>query len=121
MAVNKPIKENRLQTFFKKDLLSNIDVFAAQSRFNAAGMEVRYISPDGVQMETGLKEAHTELLRKDGYSVVYVGNGVSDIFPARQALHVFATGDLLRKCQEERLAYTPFNDLFDVIKGLENI
>ena len=62
-----------------------------------------------------------KLLVKEGYEVAYVGNGVSDIYPSRLAVKVFATGDLLRKCQEERLAYTPFNDLFDVIKGLENI
>ncbi len=55
------------------------------------------------------------------YDVAYVGNGVSDIFSSKLAVKVFATGDLLTKCEEEKLDYTPFNDLFDVIKGLEGM
>ena len=84
-------------------------------------MEVSYIGPDGQEMEAGFKESYTKLLISNGYEVVYVGNGVSDIYPSRLALKVFATGDLLKKCEEEKLAHTPFDDLYDVIKGLDNL
>ena len=83
------------------------------------GMAVAYIGPDGRQMETGLKEAHTELLKRNGYRVVYLGNGDSDIYPARLADHVFATGELLGRCREENLECIPFDDLNDVVRGLE--
>jgi 2-hydroxy-3-keto-5-methylthiopentenyl-1-phosphate phosphatase len=110
--------------FYIEAILENlgvdgIEMFAAKNQFSPDGMKVRYIGPDGSEMEAGFKEAYTGLLQKKGYSVVYVGNGVSDIYPSRQAIKVFATGDLLEKCREENLACTPFSDFYDVIRGLE--
>lgn len=99
--------------------IKNIEVFAAQSRFSRDGMEVKYIGPDGSQLEGGFKEAYTELFLRNGYRVVYVGNGISDSYPARRAHHIFATGDLLERCKEMNLDCTPFDDLNDVVRGLE--
>ena len=101
--------------------IKGVEVFAAKSRFSPGGMKVKYIGPDGSQMEAGFKEAHTGLLKRRGYSVVYVGNGLSDIYPARQADYVFATGDLLKRCQETKLECLPFNDLNDVVRGLKTL
>ena len=101
--------------------ISGIDVYAAQSRFNSDGMTVKYVGPDGYEMEAGFKEAYTGLLEKKGYSIVYVGNGISDIFSSRRAVKVFATGDLLERCREEKLECTPFNDFYDVASGLETL
>jgi len=101
--------------------IDGIDIYAAENEFSPDGMKVRYVGPDGTEKEAGFKEAYTELLVKQGYNVVYVGNGVSDIFPSRMAIKVFATGDLLERCREEKLECTPFNDLNDVVRGLENL
>jgi 2-hydroxy-3-keto-5-methylthiopentenyl-1-phosphate phosphatase len=101
--------------------IKGIEVFAAQNQFSPEGMQVEYIGPDGSQMEAGFKEAYTELLVKRGYSVIYVGNGISDIYPAKWARNIFATGDLLERCLEEKLECTPFNDLNDVVRGLETL
>ncbi len=100
--------------------IDGIDIYAAENEFSPDGMTVRYVGPDDTEMEAGYKEAYTELLQKKGYDVIYIGNGVSDIFPSRRAIKVFATGELLAKCREEDLACTPFNDFYDVIKGLES-
>ena len=94
-------------------------MFAAANDFRPDGMIASYIGPDGQEMDAGFKESYTKLLIKDGYEVVYVGNGVSDIYPSRLSIKVFATGDLLHKCEEEKLDYTPFDDLHDVVRGLE--
>ena len=101
--------------------LKNVEVFAATNEFRPDGMIASYIGPDGQEMEAGFKESYTKLLKKEGYQVVYVGNGVSDIYPSRLAVKVFATGDLLHKCEEEKLAYTPFDDLHDVVRRLETL
>jgi 2-hydroxy-3-keto-5-methylthiopentenyl-1-phosphate phosphatase len=101
--------------------IKGIEVFAAQNQFSPEGMQVEYVGPDGSQMEAGFKEAYTELLVKRGYNVIYVGNGISDIYPAKWASNIFATGDLLKRCQEEKLECTPFNDLNDVVRGLETL
>jgi 2-hydroxy-3-keto-5-methylthiopentenyl-1-phosphate phosphatase len=99
----------------------NVEVYAAQNEFHASGMKVRYLGPDGVELEAGFKEAYTELLRKEGYEVIYIGNGGSDIYSARRSHHVFATAELLESCREKGLACLPFNDFFDVIRGLEGL
>jgi 2-hydroxy-3-keto-5-methylthiopentenyl-1-phosphate phosphatase len=106
-----------------KDMgIENVEFHAASSRFvPGQGMDVRYIGPDGKQMETGLKEAYTELMQGDGCDVIYAGNGVSDIYPARRARHVFATGDLLERCRQEGLACIPFNDLHDIVREMESL
>ena len=99
--------------------IKNIEFFAAQCHFSADGMQVKYIGPDGSPMEHRFKDAYTELFLSRGYQVVYVGNGLSDLYPARLAHHVFATGDLLERCHEANLDCTPFDDLNDVVRGLE--
>ena len=101
--------------------INDIEVIAARSLFRPEGMEVRYIGPDGSQLQDGFKEAYTQQFLRQGYHIVYVGNGVSDIYPARRAHHVFAIGDLLERCQQTDLACTPFADLNDVVRGLELI
>ena len=88
--------------------MKGIEVFAAQSQFRPGGMEVKYIGPDGGQMEAGFKEAYTELFQRKGYGIVYVGNGISDIYPARRASHVFATGDLLSALPGDRTCLHAF-------------
>ena len=114
------------QDFYVEAILNklgihNIEFFAARSRFRPEGLDVKYIGPDGRELLDGFKEAYAELFLSRGHRVIYVGNGVSDIYPARRAHHVFATGDLLERCHETNLNCTPFNDLHDVVEGLERL
>ncbi len=119
------IVSNGLDFYIKAILeslgLADIEVFAARTRFDAGGMAIRYIGPDGDRMDTDFKGAYNRLYRERGYRVVYIGNGASDLPSARRSQHIFATGDLLEKCRQAGLECTPFNDLNDVTRGLELI
>jgi len=108
-----------INTILKDMGIDNIQVFAAQTRFIANGIDVRYIGPKGNQLEDNFKDAYVSLFLGRGYRLIYAGNGISDVSPARQAHHIFATGELLTCCQEMNLNCTPFIDLNDVIRGLE--
>jgi 2-hydroxy-3-keto-5-methylthiopentenyl-1-phosphate phosphatase len=113
-------------TFYIEAILKNlglegIEVHASENEFSPNGMKVRYVGPDGTELDTGFKEAYTDMLLKQGCYVVYIGDGTSDIVSARLSHKVFATGDLLKKCREEQIDYIPFIDFFEVIKGLEKI
>jgi 2-hydroxy-3-keto-5-methylthiopentenyl-1-phosphate phosphatase len=102
-----------------KDLgLRNIEVYAAQASFHPEGMKVQYVGPDGKRLEDSFKEAYTQAFLKLGYRVIYIGNGDSDVAPAKYAHHVFATGDLLAYCRENNLKYKPFETFIDVVKEL---
>jgi len=105
-----------------KDLgLSNIEVHAAQAFFHPEGMKVHYAGPDGKRIEDGFKEAHIKSFLKLGYGVIYIGNGASDVAPAKYAQYVFATGELLAYCRENNLNCKPFENLIDVVRDLEQI
>lgn len=105
-----------------KDIgLGDIEVFAAQTRFRPDGIKVQYIGPDGSQLDEGFKDAYVNSFLEEGYRVIYVGNGVSDLSPAKQCHHVFATGTLLTRCRQTGLACTPFNDFNEVVGVLEHL
>ncbi len=99
--------------------MENIEVFAAQAQFSPEGIKVKYIGPEGNQLQDNFKEAYTGLFLRRGYRVIYLGNGISDLSPASQAHYIFATGDLVDSCKQAHLNYTPFVDLNDVVKDLE--
>ena len=112
--------------FYIKNILKNIgvedtEVYAAEAHFHQSGLEVRYVGPDGTTLDSDFKEAYARLFLSQGYRIIYAGNGASDIYPARLAHHVFATGNLLTRCQETGLKYEPFDDLNDIVSGLERL
>ena len=98
--------------------LSNIEVHAAQASFDPRGMKVRYVGPAGAVLEDGFKEAYTKSFVSSGYRVIYIGNGDSDIVPAKFAHHVFATGDLLSYCRQNDIQCKPFEDFIDIVTEL---
>jgi len=117
------IVSNGLEFYIKatlKDIgLENLEVYAAQALFHPEGMKVQYIGPDGNPLGDGLKEAYIKLFLKQGYRVIYVGNGDSDILPAKYAHQILARGELLAYCKKNNLKYKPFDDLNDVVRALE--
>jgi 2-hydroxy-3-keto-5-methylthiopentenyl-1-phosphate phosphatase len=103
-----------------KDLgLENIEVHAAQASFHPKGMKVHYVGPDGKTLDDGFKEAYIKSFLKLGYRIIYLGNGDSDIAPAKYANHVFATGDLLAHYRESNLNYKSFENFGDVVRNLD--
>lgn len=59
--------------------------------------------------------------RKGGHSILYVGDGRSDLCAASTADWVFARGQLPQLCRENQVPYTEFRDFRDVIHGLEDL
>jgi 2-hydroxy-3-keto-5-methylthiopentenyl-1-phosphate phosphatase len=110
-----------IEAILENQGINGLEIVAAENVFFKGGMNVRYVDPDGKEVDTAFKESYTADLRKKGYNVIYIGNGTSDIQPARLAQQVFATQDLLEKCQKDGLAHHPFNDFYDVINTLEKL
>lgn len=101
--------------------LGDVEAHAAKTWFHPGGLEVKYIGPDGIQLDSDFKAAYTRLFLKEGYKVAYVGNGPSDINPASLSQHIFARDELLDYCREKKLPCQPFDDFHDVIRGLESL
>ena len=108
-----------IKAVLKELALENVEVHAAQASFHTEGMKVQYIGPDGKRLEDGFKEAYTKSFLKLGYRVIYMGNGESDVAPAKYVHYVFARGELLAYCRENNLKYKPFENFLDVVRDLE--
>ena len=119
------IVSNGLDFYIKSILedagLGDIEVYAAQTQFHPDGLKVQYIGPDGAQLDSDFKKAYIGAFQDQGYQVIYVGNGASDISPAVHAHHIFARGELLNYCREMNLNCKPFDDLNDITRGLESL
>ncbi|OGO31030.1 MAG: hypothetical protein A2Z29_08140 [Chloroflexi bacterium RBG_16_56_11] len=113
-------------TFYIKAILGSIgvddiEIIAARSRSSSRGMLLQYPGPDGRETDSDFKEEYTRYLEKQGYRVVCLGDSISDIFTARRAYRVFATGALREHCRREKIAFTPFKDFGEVVRGLEKL
>ena len=117
------IVSNGLDFYIKSILedagLGDIEVHAAQTRFHPSRLEVQYIGPDDTLLDSDFKKAYIQTFLKQGYRVIYVGNGPSDFPPAVHAHHIFARDGLLDRCREMNLECESFNDFNDIIKSLE--
>jgi 2-hydroxy-3-keto-5-methylthiopentenyl-1-phosphate phosphatase len=110
-----------ITTILKDAGLGDIEVHAAKTSFFRRGLKVQYIGPDNTLMLSGFKDAYTKIFLREGYRIVYVGNGPSDVAPASHAYRVFARDGMLDGCRERGLECTPFNDLNDIVRGLESL
>ena len=110
-----------IEALLKKLGIKDIEIHAAENEFFDGGMDVKYLGPDGEEVDADFKKAYTGDFIKKGYRVIYIGNGTSDIYPARLASQVFACEDLLKACAKEDLKHYPFNDFFEVIKILKQL
>ncbi len=101
--------------------LEDIEVHAAETEFSPDGLKVKYLGPDGNILNDDFKLAYNESFQKAGYRVIYIGNGGSDMDPARESAYVFATESLTRHCRWEGVPFTHFRDHTDIIPVLETL
>ena len=112
--------------FYIEDILGrlgmvDLEIFAAETQFHPEGLKVQYIGPDGKYLDNDFKIAYAKTFLAQDYRIIYVGNGSSDLAPARKSQHIFATETLLKRCQEANLSCTPFSDLRQVAKAVESL
>ncbi len=117
------IVSNGLDFYIEKILRNNglgdIEAFAAKTHFHPEGLKVQYIGPDGSHLDDDFKEAYVNSFLGEGYRIIYMGNGTSDISAARRCHYIFATGTLLDHCKQTNLGCTPFTDFNEVVRVLE--
>jgi len=99
--------------------VTDIEVFAARTQFDPEGLRVQYIGPDGSPLDSDFKEAYVDYFLNEGYRIIYAGNGSSDLPPAQKCHYIFATGTLLKRCQQTNTECTAFADFGEVVRAME--
>ena len=96
-----------------------MEVHASNTVFNENGLSVRHKGPDGKYLDEDVKAAYTDHFLRQGYRIIYLGDGRSDVLPASKSHCVFATGSLIEYCNSEKIAYIPFTDFRQVVRVME--
>ena len=110
-----------IDSVLKQQGITGIPFAAAESIIKPDGIESWYAGPDGQKLERGFKEAYTRWFLNQGYRVIYIGNGISDLPPARLCDHIFAIENLLDECRRQGVPHNPFNDLDDIAGALDSL
>ena len=111
--------------FYIEDILGRIgfgdvEVHASNTVFSENGLTVRHKGPDENYLDEDVKATFTEYYLAQGYKVIYLGDGRSDILPASKSHYVFATGSMIEYCSSEKFSCIPFTDFHQVIKDMES-
>ena len=97
-----------------------MEYHAAETRFHANRLKVRYIGPDGSMVDAGFKDKYVNQYINEGYQVVYIGNGSSDLSAAKGSHQIFATESLLEHCQRTGLTCIPFTSFLEINQVLSS-
>ncbi len=101
--------------------LSDLEFHSATARSTGNGIEVTYTDPWGEPLTRGFKDAYVRALREDGATVIYIGDGYSDVGPAREADFVIARSKLESDRRRHRLPVFPFETFNDVETHVKEI
>jgi HAD superfamily phosphoserine phosphatase-like hydrolase len=111
-----------VQALLEAQGLTDVPFYAVHARF--LGREIRYEYPyarEGCSDFGNCKCVVLDKYRKQGYSIVYVGDGRSDFCAAANADLVFAHRDLVRFCETYGISWMPFSDFADVLNVVREI
>lgn len=101
--------------------LENLETNSGRANFKAHGIQVEYFDPSGRPIMSGFKESYVRHFKKSGHTVVYFGDGVSDIIPSQEADYVFARSSLKSYLEDRGLPYYSFETFREPQRYLEEI
>jgi len=96
-------------------------IYANEIEFTPDGMRIHspWYRPDTPLRGTS-KPAIIQKYQAEGYAVVFIGDGPTDVEAVEVADFVFAKGRLAEYCRAKSVLFTAFTDFFDVTQHLKN-
>ncbi|MFX0205949.1 MAG: MtnX-like HAD-IB family phosphatase [Candidatus Hodarchaeota archaeon] len=117
--------------FYIREILerNNIDTDSLEMYVNQANVDsdgkvtIFYITDECEHGCANCKVFFVKAAQQEGYLTIYVGDGISDFYPAQVADIIFAKSgrSLERFCKEKKIIYHPFQDFYDILKILEQL
>lgn len=100
----------------------NLEMHSGKAQVTGSGgIKVEYTDPSGTVITQGFKESYLRHFKSAGDTVIYIGDGLSDITPAKEADFVIARSTLEEHFEKNGLPYTSFNTFSDVAKRVIEI
>ena len=110
-----------IEPTMRRECLSHVEVHSAKARVTSGGLEVRYTGPSSAALTKGFKDSYVRDYKRGGNTVIYIGDGRSDIGPASEADFIIARSTLKRHLKQSRLPYFEFSTFDDVRNAVEEI
>lgn len=107
---------------FEANGLLGLDIVSNDAHFSPSGCRLEWLLPGGLCDRCGrtCKRA-TLAARRGDRRVVYIGDGISDRCPARDADHVFARAGLATYLDEIGMPSRGFSDFHDIRRSLGRV
>jgi 2,3-diketo-5-methylthio-1-phosphopentane phosphatase len=111
-----------ISALLERDGFGDVPIYAVDTTFQAGQISYHYnhVYP-GKENQGNSKAFVVEGFQKQGYYVVYAGDGASDLEASRKADLVFAHKTLARYCDEEGIPYRPFEDFKSVLLTVRDL
>jgi len=94
--------------------MCDTELYCGKTEFNEKGIMVSYADQKGNAIKQGFKISKLNWLKQRDKTIVYIGDGLSDLEAARHANYVFATGHLAILLTEEHIYWSSFDNFFDI-------
>jgi len=107
-----------IETILRSHQISGLTVHANRVAFSGDRLVPSFPYADGCPRCAHCKKQHLIDGRVSGKTLLYIGDGLSDVCPAQQAHVVFAKDSLLDYCRAVGIACVPFTNLGDVYEYL---
>ena len=101
--------------------LDHLEMHSATAEVTPSGIDVRYTDPSGAPIDRGFKDSYVRHFKSEAHTVIYVGDGLSDVSAAAAADFVIARSTLESRRRSEGLPYLPFSDFRDVLSHVQRI
>ena len=99
----------------------DLERYSGSAEVSPDGVRVTYTDPYGEPVSTGFKESYLRWLKRDGDTLIYIGDGQSDIVPAGEADFVIARSTLAAHRKSAGLESYTFDTFDDVGKHVEEV
>ena len=111
-----------ISALLERDGFSDVPIYAVDTSFEQGRISYHYnhVYP-GRESQGNSKAFIVEQYQRQGYFVVFAGDGASDQEASRQADMVFAHRTLARYCDEEGIEYQPFQDFKSILLAVREL
>lgn len=96
--------------------MPDLELHCAQTTFSEDGIIVCYTDPKGNTIDRDFKSRYLAWLKERDKNIIYIGDGLSDLEPARLADHVFAKGHLLELLSTKPVVRDDFSNFYDILQ-----
>ena len=111
-----------ISALLDRDGFGDVPVYAVNTSFDQGRIFYHYNHPHpGRKSQGNSKALIVEQYQRQGYFVLFAGDGASDQEASRQADMVFAHRTLARYCKEEGIEYQHFQDFKPVLLAVREL